>query len=249
MELYLIRHGQSTNNALPEDQPRVQDAPLSELGVRQVEKLAAYFADGRNRDPWFSPSSGYSRYEPEATFGFTHLYTSAMQRALATAYPIARALDLKPEIWIDIHEHGGVYQETPDGTLVFPGQTRSQILTAYPDMVLPDAVTEEGWWPVAAGAEAPHAAYGRAIKVAAELRRRASEARQQNGSQPPRVAIVSHGTFIDTLLKALFNQLPSRQMFYLHYNTAVTRLDFVDADRLLVRFLNRTAHLPPDMVS
>jgi hypothetical protein len=33
------------------------------------------------------------------------------------------------------------------------------------------------------------------------------------------------------------------------YNTAITRIDFVEHDRALLRYVNRVAHLPPEMVS
>lgn len=245
MELYIIRHGQSTNNALPDEQLRVQDAPLTDLGKQQAQHLANWLADGGNRDPWVSPATGFSKYEPEATFGITHLYCSAMHRALQTAQPVSQALGLKTDIWIDIHEHGGIYQELPEGITGFPGRTRAEILEEFPDYTIPDGVTDTGWWDPKLGSEPIYTAYGRAIKVAAELRRRASE----DVENKERIAIISHGTFIDALLKAFFNQLPNRQMFYLHYNTAITRLDFVDKERVLVRFHNRVAHLPREMVT
>ncbi|MBK8035238.1 MAG: histidine phosphatase family protein [Chloroflexi bacterium] len=49
LELYIIRHGQSTNNALPDDSQatRVNDAPLTDLGKRQAEALATYLARGQ----------------------------------------------------------------------------------------------------------------------------------------------------------------------------------------------------------
>ena len=64
-----------------------------------------------------------------------------------------------------------------------------------------------------------------------------------------RVALVSHGGFIDALLKALCNQLPSQHLWYHHYNTAITRLDFDQDDRLHLRYLNRIDHLPPALIS
>ena len=54
---------------------------------------------------------------------------------------------------------------------------------------------------------------------------------------------------MDTLLKALFNQLPSHHLWYHHYNTAITRIDFDEEGRLHLRYLNRIDHLPPDLVS
>jgi 2,3-bisphosphoglycerate-dependent phosphoglycerate mutase len=249
MELYLIRHGQSVNNALPDDAPRIQDSPLNDLGKAQAERVAAYLADGSNRDPRYSPATGYSERETMSTFGITHLYTSPMRRALQTTQPIARALNLHPEIWIDIHEHGGVYQARPDGVTAFPGMTSVEIQEQFAGYVLPAGLTAAGWWDVARGAEEYYTALGRAVKVAGELRRRARELAAAPDAPPQRIALVSHGTFIDALIKALLNLLPSRQMFFLMYNTGITRIDFVDNDRLVLRYVNRVTHLPPDMIS
>ena len=242
MELYIIRHGQSTNNALPDENNRVYDPPLSDLGQQQAQLLAAYLTNGRNRDPWLDPTVGTVHDDQGQDFGFTHLYCSAMHRALQTAQPIGKALGIHPEVWIDIHEHGGMYLEQPDGIVGFPGKTRSEILSEFPDYVLPEAITETGWYDPKVGQESLYTAQARAIKVAGELRRRAAS--------DERIAIVSHGTFIDVLIKALFYQIPSRQTYYLHANTGITRIDFLkDRERLLIRHMNRVAHLPNHLVT
>lgn len=246
MELYIIRHGQSANNAL-DDAAQVRrhyDPPLTELGLTQSAALAAYFGNGANRDPQVDPSTGFSRRDVAASFGITHLYCSAMHRALQTAQPLGRAIGLQPEIWIDIHEHGGIYLEEGEGRFTgYPGRTRAEIEAEFPGYVIPQGVSERGWWRSELGQEPRAAAFGRAIATAWELRRRAE------AEPDSRIALVSHGTFIDALLKAIFGQLPSRQFFYLHYNTGITRLDFMDKDRVLIRFGNRTAHLTPDQLS
>lgn len=241
MELYIIRHGQSLNNAMPDDQLRVPDAPLTELGREQAERLAGYLQDGRNRDPWYNPSTGYSRLEHEAGWGITHLYVSPMTRALQTCQPIVAALGIQPEVWLETHEHGGVYQRRPEGIVGFTGRTRREIESDFPGYLLSEGISDQGWWNPARGSETMPEAIGRAVQVAGDLRRRAES--------DDRILIVTHGTFIDTLIKALFAQLPSRALFYLHYNTAITRIDFTERERLLVRYLNRVAHLPPDKVS
>lgn len=241
MELYIIRHGQSLNNAMPDDQLRVPDAPLTDLGHEQAGRLAEYLKDGRNRDPWYNPSTGFSRMEHEADWGITHLYVSPMTRTLQTCLPIAKALGIQPQIWVETHEHGGVYQQRPEGIVGYPGRTRIEIETDFPGYVIPASVTEQGWWNPVRGSETMPEAIGRAVKVAADLRRRADT--------DERILLVTHGTFIDALIKALFSQLPSRSIFYLHYNTAITRIDFVERERLLVRYINRIAHLPPEKVT
>jgi 2,3-bisphosphoglycerate-dependent phosphoglycerate mutase/probable phosphoglycerate mutase len=167
-----------------------------------------------------------------------------MWRALQTARPIGEALGLTPEVWIDIHEVGGIFLDHDEtGQAVgYPGQTRPEILAEFPNYILPKGITEEGWWNN--GREDWPGCLGRSIRVADELRNLA----EQVGNDE-RVALVTHGGFIDALLKALLNLLPGRHMAFYHYNTAITRLDFWDDGRLGLRYVNRVPHLSPKMIS
>jgi 2,3-bisphosphoglycerate-dependent phosphoglycerate mutase/probable phosphoglycerate mutase len=111
MEIYLIRHGQSVNNALGDDLTRrVMDAPLTELGQQQAAHVAQHLAAADYPEAAF-----YHNGRPRDHYGLTHLYCSAMQRALQTALPIGQALGLMPEVWVDIHEHGGIYLDDEHG--------------------------------------------------------------------------------------------------------------------------------------
>jgi hypothetical protein len=47
----------------------------------------------------------------------------------------------------------------------------------------------------------------------------------------------------------LLNQLPSSQHYFAHYNTAITRVDFIDKHRLRLRFTNRVDHLTAELLS
>jgi len=243
MELYIIRHAQSANNALENASTRTHDPILTDLGKQQADCLAAFFADARNRDPLFNPITGYTQAEEGNSFGITHLYCSPMYRSLQTTAPLARVLGLKPEVWIDIHEQGGMYLEKGGVVTGYPGRSRREILDEFPDYVLPNAVTDIGWYDLARGYESISEGAGRAIRVALELRRRA-----ESDGKDARIAIITHGTFIDLLIKALFGQLPNRQFFYSHYNTSITRLDF-DPRWVLIRYMNRVNHLPHALIS
>ncbi|MBZ0298956.1 MAG: histidine phosphatase family protein, partial [Anaerolineae bacterium] len=232
MELYIIRHGQSTNNALGTPVGRTFDPGLTDIGVRQADVLAAHLANG---------SCPESQYEQREGYHLDHVYCSAMQRALLTARPVGAALGLKPEVWVDIHEQGGLYLDGDGGEPVgYPGLMRGQIQADYPDYVLPDAVTEEGWWN--RGFETVAGATGRAIAIADSLVERA-----KNGHE--RIALISHGMFVNLLLKALFNQLPTPTTYYHHYNTGITRLDIRQDGFIVLRYLNRTHHLTPDLIT
>jgi broad specificity phosphatase PhoE len=246
MELYIIRHGQSENNVLQKEIERTSDPKLTDLGLRQAQKLAEYFSDGSNRDPSFNKGSGFSGDESANAFGITHVYCSAMIRALQTTAPLAKVLGLKPEIWVDVHEQGGMYLDQADGTkLGFSGLTRPEILSEFPDCVLPATITDAGWYDATRGYEEMYVSAGRAIKVALEIKRRATEEAEFKNA---RIAIVTHGTFIDLMLKAFLGQLPNRSFYFTHYNTAITCLS-ITPDYLLLRYVNRIDHLPHDMIS
>jgi broad specificity phosphatase PhoE len=64
-----------------------------------------------------------------------------------------------------------------------------------------------------------------------------------------RIAVISHGGFMDALLKALTNQLPNPHLFYHHYNTGITSVDFRPDGTVDLRYLNRFDHLPPELIS
>jgi 2,3-bisphosphoglycerate-dependent phosphoglycerate mutase len=242
MELYLIRHAQSTNNALADQSQRVCDPPLTALGLRQAEAAARHMAEGLTPEVVKYGSVEDTGAAQRRGYGVTRLYCSPMRRALQTAQPISQALGLPPEVWVDIHEQGGIYLEHDEetGRVGYPGLTRAEILADFPAYRLPDAVTEQGWW--RSGYEEWSVCQGRAIKVAHTLR-------QWAAGSTERLALVSHGGFLDALLKALLDQLPGRNLFYHHYNTAITRLDFREDGRLGLRFINRVDHLPPELVS
>ena len=241
MELYFIRHAQSTNNALADQQDRVCDPPLTELGQRQAKVVAQHLTNGLTPELAKSTSVEATRSNHRRGYGITRLYCSPMMRALQTARPIGQTLGTAPEVWVDIHEQGGIFLDHREagGVVGYPGKTRSEILAEFPDYQLPDDITEAGWWNN--GYEEWSACHGRAIKVARQLR--------EWGDSDERIGLVSHGGFIDALLKALCNQLPSRHIWYHHYNTAITRLDFDQDDRLHLRYLNRVDHLSPELIS
>jgi broad specificity phosphatase PhoE len=246
MEVYIIRHGQSTNNALMDDEHlRVKDPPLTEIGWQQAEAVAEYLANGHNRDELVRFRVGTPERQQRYSFGITHLYCSAMHRALQTAKPIGEKLGLQPNVWLDIHEHGGIYLSENGVTKGYGGLTRSQILAEFPDYLLPDEITEAGWYDAKRGEETLAACYGRAILVANTLRERAWLDQHKHD----RIALVTHGTFIDALIKALFNNLPSDDYYHNHYNTAITRILLQTTGESRVRYVNRIDHLPDDLIT
>ncbi len=230
MQVYLIRHAQSENNILSEESMhrRKVDPALTELGYRQREILADFLASGRETK--------------DERFEISHLYTSAMYRSLLTAQPLGVGLNLQPHVWPDLHEKGGMFQRQNGRISGFNGMTRSAIQSEFPDYGLPDSISESGWYDAELGMEPETHSLFRAIKVAKALRER----RQRDEA----IALVSHAGFLDILLKAIFDQLPSRPytMRYYHNNTAITRINY-QGSRPILHYMNRVEHLPPDLRS
>lgn len=235
MELYIIRHGQSANNAAEEERkPRVFEPPLTEAGRRQVALVGERFRD--LSWAWVHPGEA----EAKKTDGLTRLYTSPMLRALETAEAVGRGTGLIPHVWVDIHEVGGVWLDSSDGggPSGLPGQKRSEIRDRFPHFVLPPEIREEGWWnrpyePDAGG-------YARAERVAEELRELADT--------DERVGIVSHGGFGSYLLDVLMGLPFIPELRFSMNNTSVARVDLVPSG-VRLRFSNRVDHLPGELIT
>ncbi|HES77278.1 MAG TPA: histidine phosphatase family protein [bacterium] len=241
MQFYFIRHGQSTNNRLYAQagsrQERSPDPELTEVGQQQ----AHYVADFLYRDDGVSVEE--DAYDPQNVhrFGITHLYTSLMVRAVATGAVIARALGLPLLGWKDLHETGGMFLEDAEtGDLIGqPGETRAYFTAHYPDLVLPESVTENGWW-------------NRSFEPYEERPARAQRVLQdlmgRHGGTDHRVAVVSHGGFFNHLLMAILNMPEEGAPWFLINNTAITRVDF-NAEGTTVVYVNRADFLPRTLLT
>ena len=244
MQLYIIRHAESTNNALADQRYRVADPLLTETGLRQAEILAQHLAHGNGRFPnemgLRTPSNNPAGASGEG-YGITRLYCSPMRRALQTAAPVSRALGLKPEIWIEIHEYGGIWLDHGDagGIRGYPGMTRTEIEAEFPGYELTEGVTERGWWRWAQ--EEPEMFLARTGWVIETLHSWAARGE--------RVAIITHGAFIDGLLNTLLKVGRAQPVYYHHDNTGLTLIDFRRNGKLSIRFLNRLDHLPLDLIT
>lgn len=242
MELFLIRHGQSTNNALGDERLRVVDPPLTEIGRQQAELVARYLVEGRDRRSApceAEPPNGSNGCE----FGLKRLFTSAMQRALQTAEPISQALALPTEVWVEIHEHGGMWLDhgAPTGIVGYPGLTRSEIVARFPAARLPAEITETGWYDPTLGQEDLEQAWARARRVAAQLR--------AWPDPDDRIALVTHGGFSSLLLGALCGAPPTATIFFHHDNTGITRVRLREDGQISLRYLNRVSHLPVELIT
>lgn len=246
MQLYFIRHAQSENNKLwaegrPEEE-RVADPLLTETGREQAQLLAAYLANGSREA--VAPSD---RLNGQGIH-LTHLYSSLMLRAVATANYIAEAIGMHFTGWEEIHEGGGIYLYDPERgeDVGLPGASGSFLAEQYPSFVLPPTLGEEGWW--RSQPREPWEA------VPARARTFLTGLLEQHGGTDHRVAIVSHGGFFHALLQALLDFPAAKsfdeaqRVFFVANNTAISRFDFEDSE-VRIMYLNRVDHLPPDLIT
>ena len=237
MELYLIRHGQSANNRRkarpaerarttseqrrsvpnPELKPRIADPPLTRLGERQAH-LTGEWLRGE---------------------GITRLYCGPMLRTLQTARIIGGLLKLSPHVFVGLHEWGGVW-EIPgrQGSDQLPGLTRAKMQAQFPGFVLPDQVTDQGWWfhDWEGDRAMLQQAHRNALSFLAHLETHYAGCEQ-------RVAAILHGGSGSSVLGALFN-IPQDVKYarFIHDNTGISRISITPEQRQL-RYLNRIDHL------
>jgi len=241
VQLYFVRHGQSANNRLWDQtgssEGRSVDAELTEAGRKQAELVARFL---RRPSP---PDATLERdYYNAAGFGITHLYSSLMVRSVATGSIIAETLDLPLVAWKDLHEVGGIYREDEQTgeRIGQPGHTRAYFEAHFPRLALNalDAF-EAGWWN--RPHETPEQASARAQRFLHDLMER-------HGKNEDRVAVVSHGAFYNTLLRAILKMPDEGNCWFLLNNAGISRFDF-RGDHIELMYLNRLDHLPPDLVT
>ena len=219
MELYLIRHGQSANNAMPE-KDRLEDPPLTDVGHRQAAHLAEWIQSKQ----------------------LTQLITSPFQRTLQTTEHVRVATELSPQIWTDLHEQGGCVSGGDFASFEGrPGMTGRQIAAKFPQYELPDDIDQHGWW--------KSKDYETASEAQDRARRVSRRTIDEFAHTSHRVAYVLHGTFMRMLVAALLSVPGSEDDWLGEAcNSAVTKIDVVDGWTRL-DFYNARSHLPAPLVT
>lgn len=247
MQLYLIRHAQSRNNALyvrsGSFDGRSPDPRLSEVGRAQAKLLAQFLAQG---DPE-AKTDAHDAFNQRG-FGITHLYCSLLSRSIETALEISKAVNIPAVADCDLHEWGGVFEliEGDKNHRGLPGPNREYFEQNYPEMILPDSLDDGGWW------NKPHepksAAFARASRLLDDL------LAKHDGTDDS-VALVTHAGFFHSLL-SMITEIPltpendrwmTKVLFALN-NAAITRLSFYDRGTILV-YLNRVDFLPRELIT
>ncbi|OKL49608.1 hypothetical protein BSR29_01220 [Boudabousia liubingyangii] len=238
MKLLLIRHAESQNNALMASgriEERVPDPHISELGQKQAQALADFYA---------TKPAGYPIPD--------EIQTSLMIRTIQTATPLADQLDLPMTARMDTFERRGVFEGVFDTPTVHPGSPRSTLQAVTPRVTLPEGATEEGWWK--GPFENQRAGLIRAQKVVKDLRKMAQDV-------PPgyTLALVSHGEFLAMLITTFMEGKRVQQIidgpgdpdtafrrmdrFIALENTSTSLLEIMGQDFTMTHWINRIDHL------
>ena len=247
MQLYLIRHAQSENNALwartQSENGRSPDPLLTEVGQKQAKAVAHFLA----RSDANAPTDKFDIYNRKG-FPFTHLYCSLMQRAIQTATAIAQAKGMSLTAWEMIHEWGGIYEHDLNGGQHrgLEGPNRAFFAEHYPHLSLPSNLNGSGWWnrPF----ETREECYQRAQRFVQALEER-------HGDTDDKVAIVTHGGFFYSFMSALLGSWGAtidfqgdKRIWMAVNNASITRVDFNDT-HIRVAYMNRIDFLSPDLIT
>jgi 2,3-bisphosphoglycerate-dependent phosphoglycerate mutase len=219
MQLYLIRHAESENNARPAYM-RVEDPAITPVGRLQAEALAQWCR----------------------TLKIDVLITSPFRRTLQTTRIVSDiAKPAEAMVWHDVFERGGCYCGHGDkGVAGRPGLGRSSILTEWPIAIVDQSIGEEGWW-FGRERETDDEALCRAGVVIERL------IRTFQGTDKNIVAIL-HADFIRNLLVQMLHPLADASRFGPLRNTGITKVDFRDSQWQL-DWLNSVSHLPARLIT
>lgn len=203
MDLYLIRHGESTGNIVDYDVP---DGVLTPKGEEQARRTAQAFKGVK----------------------LTNIISSPLQRALQTAVPIAHDHDLRITVWKRTHEcrGGGLHV----------GPSLKDLQEWFPRADFPDDLEPEGW--IYDGPEPANVGLERAHHVVTRLK--------QEFNDDANIAVVSHGGFIQMMLRAFLGLPDPRGVRFGHDNASINHLK-ISEDRVTLVKVNDISHLDDDV--
>lgn len=219
MQLYLIRHAESENNArLPYQ--RVADPSITPLGRLQADCLSR----------WMS------------ALPIDALVTSPFRRALQTSRQILEIDNPLPcMVWHDVFECGGCYAGHAETSIhPRPGLGRSLIQQELPSAKVDDTIGDEGWY-AGRDKETDEEITARATAVTARFA-------GAFGGTGARVAAVLHADFIRAMLAHMLRDSADPHRFGSLRNTGITKVDLLDGVWRL-DWLNSVSHLPPKLIT
>jgi broad specificity phosphatase PhoE len=185
MDLFIIRHGECRGQIDPACTS--PDSELTAKGKEQAQQTA-------------------ERLRGE---GITHMISSPLVRALATATYLAMTLACGPvHVWTNLREgwSGPLHQ----------GFGRHGLQQRFPNIILPPEITEEGWQH---GDDTYEKMFARSHQIVQRL---------QNEFVPTaRVALVTHGGIGNYLLHALLHIAPTTPHWFEMANCAISHVQMI----------------------
>ena len=172
---------------------------------------------------------------------FAALYSSPFIRTLRTAIPISSTLALPICVALELHEWGGMFDELPTGNVSLPGLTREEMLRVVPGALLPDAVTEKGWW-----FEEWRGVDDVVRQAARDASRFLFDLHRAHGPDE-RICAVVHAGSGDSIIRAAIG-IATRGQCFETGNTALSSVTWTDGGAQ-IGYVNRMDHLPGDLRS
>lgn len=220
MQLYLIRHAESENNAR-QPHERTEDPPLTAVGRLQAQHLSNWVK----------------------TLKVDTLICSPVRRALQTTRYITAETGLHVHVWADIFEEGGIYRGYGPAALEGgPGLARSEVLyhfTEHAGSTLDPSIGHEGWWN--RNRESVEEAVSRATSVSKRFI-------ETFGNSGRTVAAVTHADFKRKLLTQMLGQFVDASRLGTLRNTGITKLNY-DGEHWRLDWFNSVTHLPAKLIT
>tara|TARA_R110002049_G_scaffold2750_2_gene21443 strand:- start:223080 stop:223760 length:681 start_codon:yes stop_codon:yes gene_type:complete len=222
MQLFLIRHAESANNARPPYE-RVEDPAITAVGRMQAQHLADW----------------------TRTLKIDTLITSPFLRTIETTLQVVQGTRQQVNIWHDVFERGGCYRGHKVGEIHGAmGLGRSAIQRHFQenaiDCLIDDTIEEKGWWG------------GRPQETEEEVAMRAQQVTQRLidafGTSQRNIVVVIHADFKRWLLRVMMGGAVDTDSFGPLRNTGISKLNF-DGSRWQLDWLNSVSHLPARLIT
>lgn len=222
MQLYLIRHAESANNAKAPHE-RTADPSITDLGKKQTEHLSAW----------------------TRTLKIDTLITSPFRRALDTTLGILNTTPQHVHVWHDIYERGGCYGGyDPEEIAGAMGMGSPEILEHLDvdngGCTIDPTIDTFGWWG-GKDQETDDQAACRAAAVTGRLQK-------TFGASGKTIVMVTHADFKRLLLEAMLPSVLDPHSVGPMRNTGITKVNFAGTHWQL-DWLNSVSHLPAELIT
>ena len=241
MQIYFIRHAQSSNNDLYDrtgkSDGRNEDPELSPIGKIQAKLLSEYLVSNSNQNLRNINNDPHNRFG----YYFNTCLASPMVRAIETGWECTKLMGLQLKLCVDLHEGGGIFLENSNKELIgLPGKPKSYFLKRYPGIIVDEHISEEGWWNQPF--EPQEIRKARAKRVWDMIFKEYDDS--------SKIVLFSHFGFFNYFLSALINFEWSETVKFKMNNAGISRID-VNDDRSLkeIVYINKVDFLPNELIT